>query len=589
MNVLSVSMTEAGRGLARRLPWPTVHGSLGDTVRQRWGSVDALVLFVATGAAVRVIGPLLGDKASDPAVVCIDEGGHWAVALCGGHAGGANDLAREIAALIGAQAVVTTASDAIGLPALDALPGLRAEGDVAAVTRALLDHQAVEVHNPRGWPLPPGLAERLRAASAPVPPNEWGGPAGVDLPDGDGGDTPGRRPLPAVVVSDEVHQAPDGVVTLHPPSLVVGVGAASGAPAAEMAGLAKAALTGAGLSPSSVSAVATLDRKRTEPAVRALAAAFGAPLHGLPAATLAAVDVPNPSPVVEAAVGTPSVAEAAALAAAGPDATLVVPKCRSATATVAVARRTLPPGHLWVVGLGPGDAAHRTPAATAAVRGAEIVIGYGPYIEQAADALSVGAEVVRSPIGDEVGRATRALAEAAAGRRVALVCSGDAGVYAMASIVYELTPLHPGLEPASDVGVVPGVTAALAAAAALGAPLGHDHVAISLSDLLTPWEVIEARLRAAAEADLVVSVYNPRSAGRRWQLAVARDIIASRRPATTPVGMVTDAGRPDERVVLTTLAELDPALAGMTTCVVIGASSTKVVRGRMVTPRGYRS
>jgi cobalt-precorrin 5A hydrolase/precorrin-3B C17-methyltransferase len=138
-----------------------------------------------------------------------------------------------------------------------------------------------------------------------------------------------------------------------------------------------------------------------------------------------------------------------------------------------------------------------------------------------------------------------------------------------------------------DVEVVPGVTAALAAAAMLGAPLGHDHAAISLSDLLTPWAVIEHRLRAAAEAGLVVTLYNPRSAGRPWQLGAARDIFLEHRAATTPVGVVTAATRPDEQVWLTTLGELDPEPAGMTTCVVIGAETTRIVAGRMVTPRGF--
>ncbi|MDA8274716.1 MAG: precorrin-3B C(17)-methyltransferase, partial [Actinomycetota bacterium] len=173
-----------------------------------------------------------------------------------------------------------------------------------------------------------------------------------------------------------------------------------------------------------------------------------------------------------------------------------------------------------------------------------------------------------------------------AGRRVALVCSGDAGIYGMASLVVELA----GAEaPGVQVDVVPGVTAALASSALLGAPLGHDHVAVSLSDLLTPWEAIERRLRAAAEADLVVVLYNPRSTGRTWQLPAALDILRGYRPPATPVGLVTDATRPSQRVVRTTLAEVDPDDVGMTTCVVVGATTTVTVAGRMVTPRGYRT
>ncbi|HYX44621.1 MAG TPA: precorrin-3B C(17)-methyltransferase, partial [Acidimicrobiales bacterium] len=221
-------------------------------------------------------------------------------------------------------------------------------------------------------------------------------------------------------------------------------------------------------------------------------------------------------------------------------------------------------------------------AAEASVRRAEVVIGYGPYVDACADLLTSSQEVVRSPIGDETVRAKQAVAEAAAGRRVALVSSGDAGVYAMASLALEVAG-----DAGVDVEVVPGVTAALAAAALLGAPLGHDHAVISLSDLLTPWSAIEARLSAAAAADLVVALYNPRSRGRTWQFDAARALLLERRPPSTPVGVVTDAARPTQAVRLTTLGDVDPADVGMTTCVIVGCSTTRVVAGRMVTPRGY--
>jgi len=156
-------------------------------------------------------------------------------------------------------------------------------------------------------------------------------------------------------------------------------------------------------------------------------------------------------------------------------------------------------------------------------------------------------------------------------------------VYGMASITCELA------DDAVDIDVVPGVTAALAAAAALGAPLGHDHAAISLSDLLTTWATISSRLRAAAAGDLVISLYNPRSQGRDWQLDAARRLLLEYRSPDTPVGVVTDAGRAGrERVVLTTLGDLDTAGVGMTSCVVVGATTSRVIGGRMVTPRGYQ-
>jgi len=548
MTVLTVSVTERGRALAGRLPFEHHHGGAAAVVGQRWAEVDGLVLFLAVGAAVRIVAPLLVDKHRDPAVVCVDEAGRYVIALCGGHGRGANDLAEAVARQLDAQAVITTATDAVGIAALDQLPGFKARGDTAAVTAALLDGRGIRVDNPRRWPVP--LTDD---------------PAG----------------LVTVTVTDERITEERGTAVLHPPSLVVGIGTSTDAPAGDLARLVDDALLEAALAPESIGEVATIDRRASEPAIVAL----GHCVRAFAAAELATIEVPTPSDVVRAAVGTPSVCEAAALRAAGGAAELIVKKRSSRTATVAVARRAGPRGHLSVVGLGPGGPLHRTPAAERAVRRADLVIGYAAYIDQCADLTGVAQEVVRSPIGDEMLRAKQALAEAAAGRRVALVCSGDAGTYAMASIVLELARDAAAAD--IDVDVVPGIPAAVASAAVLGAPLGHDAVAISLSDLLTSWDVIERRLQAAADSDLVVALYNPRSHGRTWQLPAAREILLGRRAPTTPVGIVTDAGRPGQTTTITTLGNLDAKLAGMTTCVIIGATTTQVVNGRMVTPRGY--
>jgi cobalt-precorrin 5A hydrolase/precorrin-3B C17-methyltransferase len=548
MKVLAVSVTARGRALAARLPYEHHEGHAADTVAARWQDVDGFVLFLATGAAVRIIAPLLTAKHRDPAVVCVDEAGRFAVALCGGHGGGANDLACDVARQLGAEAVVTTATDAIGIPALDQLPGFTATGDIAAVTVALLDgggDKGVRVANPRNWPVP--LT-----------------------------DDPAGRAL--VTVTDNRHNPEPGHAALHPLSLVAGIGTSTDAQPRDVASLLAETLAAAGLAPESIAEVATIDRRAAATAIVAL----GHRIRAFDAEQLARVAVPTPSEAVRAAVGTPSVCEAAALLAAGPGGELVVTKRTSRTATVAIARRAHPRGQLSVVGLGPGTAGHRTPAATTAVRRAELVIGYRAYIEQCRELLGPAQQVVTSPIGEETVRAKQALAEAGAGRRVALVCSGDAGTYAMASIVLELA------DGSVDVDVIPGVAAATAAAAVLGAPLGHDHCAISLSDLLTSWDVIERRVRAAAEADLVVAFYNPRSVGRTWQLPAARQILLEHRAATTPVGLVTDAGRTTEAAAITTLGDLDTTSVGMTTCVIIGATTTRVVNGRMVTPRGYQ-
>jgi cobalt-precorrin 5A hydrolase/precorrin-3B C17-methyltransferase len=248
---------------------------------------------------------------------------------------------------------------------------------------------------------------------------------------------------------------------------------------------------------------------------------------------------------------------------------------------VAVARGR-PRGRLAVIGIGPGARDLMTPRAVAELRRAAVVAGLDAYLEQVADLLRPGTRVLASGLGAERERAAEAVAQARAGRAVALIGSGDAGVYAMGSPALEIA------DDAVDVTVVPGVTAALAAAAVLGAPLGHDHVSISLSDLHTAWPVIERRITAAAEGDLVTCFYNPASRKRDWQLRRALELLAAHRPPGTPVGWVRDASRPGQAASLSTLAEFDAGLADMHTLVVVGSSRTRVQAGRMVTPRDYR-
>ncbi|MEH0846361.1 precorrin-3B C(17)-methyltransferase [Micromonospora sp. CPCC 205711] len=561
-----VAATAAGRRHARTLAagWPharLVEGpGVADALRTAWAECDAVVAFLATGAVVRILAPLLGDKRTDPAVVVVDEAARHAVALLGGHAGGANALAAEVGALLDARPVVTTATDAVGLPGLDTL-GWPVEGAVAAVSRAILDGEPVRLVADATWPLP-ALPENVRPEPEPA------GAAGAASADR------GWR----LLVTDRVVPVDARTAVLRPPSLVAGVGSSRGVPAAEVAGLLHRALADAGLSAASLRCLASVDLKADEAGIVDSARALGVPLTTRTAAQLAAVDVPHPSEVVRAAVGTPSVAEAAALYGGG---TLLVPKTASAMATVAVARHA-PRGRLAVVGLGPGAADLRTPRAVAELRRAAVVVGLDQYVDQVRDLLRPGTRVLASGLGAEEERARAAVTEATAGHAVALIGSGDAGVYAMAS---------PALDHADeriDVVGVPGVTAGLAASALLGAPLGHDHVYLSLSDLHTPWEVIARRVAAAAEGDLVALLYNPRSRARDWQLGAALTTFAAHRPPDTPVGVVRNASRPDERVHLATLATLDPTVVDMYSVVVVGSSQTRMVAGRMVTPRGYR-
>ena len=565
-----IAATAAGRRAAARLAASLgdcqvyQEASVAESVRLGWSECEQLVCFLATGATVRLIAPLLADKHRDPGVVCVDEAGRFAVALVGGHDGGANALAGRVAEALEAQAVVTTATDAVGVPGLDTL-GWPVTGEVAAVSRAVLDGLPVRLVADRAHPLPA------------LPPN-----VRPDVP---------SAPAAVIQVSDRAE--PDGSdtgvprVVLHPRSLVVGVGASRGVSAEEVLGLVRAALADAGLSPHALRCLASVDAKADEPGLLAAARTLGVELLTFGADALAAVPVPNPSAAPLAAVGTPSVAEAAAVLGADGGELLVpkrksAPEGRAAMCTVAVARRP-DRGRLALVGLGPGARDLVTQRARDELRRASVVVGLDQYVEQIRDLLRPGTRIEATGLGAEEERARSAVRLAQQGLAVALIGSGDAGVYAMAS---------PALaEAGADIDVVgvPGVTAALAASSLLGAPLGHDHVSISLSDLHTPWEVIERRVRAAASADLVVTFYNPRSRGRDWQLPKALALLAEHRdPASTPVGVAHSVSRPDEWHTVTTLAEVDVTTVDMTTVVVVGNTASRTVAGRMVTPRGYR-
>ncbi|HET9966308.1 MAG TPA: precorrin-3B C(17)-methyltransferase [Rubrobacter sp.] len=557
-----IAATANGRRNAAHLAgtWPDTRlyeGKAKVALKRAWYECDGIVLFLATGAALRLLAPLLASKQQDPGVVTVDDAGNFVVALCGGHEGGANALAARVADTLGGTPVITTASDSVGFPALDSLGdrlGLRLEGDsdLASVGAALVSGEKVNFVTDRRWPLGP-LPENVGRK------DEW--------------------EAPLILISDRLLETPRPAVVFRPPSLVAGVGCSRGVDAEEILELLLRSLAQAELTEKSVAALASIDVKRDEAGMLQAAEKLDVPIHFHPAEALSVVEAPNPSELVRDAVGTPSVAEAAVVSSG---AELVLEKQKSANATVAIGRLPVR-GRLALVSLGPGEDTLIPPLAREALVSSEFVVGLDQYVDRIRHLLRPGTRVLTPPLGNEVERAELALAEARAGGSVALVSSGDVGIYAMAS---------PGLELADedvDVVVVPGVTAAQAAASLLGSPLGHDHCSVSLSDLLTPWGVIQSRVRAAAEGDFVVSLYNPRSKGRDWQLGKVKEILLEHRPPDTPVGIVKDAYRQTQRVILTDLASLRQEDVDMLTIVLVGSSQTRVVAGRMVTPRGYLS
>jgi precorrin-3B C17-methyltransferase len=231
-------------------------------------------------------------------------------------------------------------------------------------------------------------------------------------------------------------------------------------------------------------------------------------------------------------------------------------------------------------------AALLTGQAQTALQRAEVVIGYEGYFAWVAD-LVRDKECIALPLTQEVARARLAVERALAGQAVSVISSGDAGVYGMASLVLEVLEQHQATASLPDVVVVPGVSAITACAAVLGAPIGHDFAVLSLSDLLTPWAVIEKRLTAAAAADFVLVLLNPKSARRQWQFARACDLIGQHRTPMVPVGMVRNAYRPDQAVSITTVSGMAAAAVDMLTTVIVGNSQTRCFQSRLITPRGY--
>lgn len=246
-------------------------------------------------------------------------------------------------------------------------------------------------------------------------------------------------------------------------------------------------------------------------------------------------------------------------------------------------------GKISVIGLGPGSAEHLTPAAKVAIEQCDVCIGYKTYIELVRPLLA-GKKVMATGMTQEIDRGRKAYELAREGKKVAVLSSGDSGVYGMAGLVYEVLEKD-GWDPANSdikVEIIPGITAACSIGALLGAPLNHDFCSISLSDLLTPWELIEKRLEAAASADFVTALYNPKSARRDWQIGKAQEIFLKHRLPSTPVGLVKSGFREGEVIVKTTLDKMAAQEIDMHTTIIIGNSQTYYFKDVMVTPRGYK-
>ncbi|NJM21044.1 MAG: precorrin-3B C(17)-methyltransferase [Richelia sp. SM1_7_0] len=581
-------------------------GFLKKHVADLWKTHQAFVFCLATGAVVRLISPLLKDKSTDPAVVVIDETGKFVISLCGGHQGGADKLAKLIALQLGATAILTGATNGLELPAVDMLGvpfgWCRGAGDWNAVSAVVAKGENVEVIQEAGSTLWQNHLPQVHPFKFHQ--------------------SPTTKAKIYITYKTSSPHPPIPSITWHPRIIWVGIGCERGTSKQVIADAIDQVFQQNQLALAAIAGIATIDIKSDEVGLVELCHERNLPLKTFSSEILRTITVPNPSQVVEKEVGTPSVAEAAAIMAASqiPNVetlyitspaeyitspaeyitSLKIPKQiyrpsiqnqkGAVTVAVALAKKEYigKVGKLLLVGTGPGNLDQMTPAAQTAVASADAVIGYSLYIDLIAPILQKHQIIEALPITKERDRATRAIELAHWGLSVAVISSGDCGIYGMAGLVMEDLQLSGWDGKNPSVEVFPGVSAFQSAAARVGTPLMHDFCAVSLSDLLTPWEVIVKRLTAAAAADFVTALYNPKSQTRTQQLVEAREIFLKYRNPDTPVAVVRSVYREDEQIILTTLEKLLDAPVDMLTTILIGNQSTRSYGEWMITPRGYK-
>lgn len=602
-------ITENGLKLSERLkglyPDAQILKFKSEVVPEIWNESRNLIFIMATGIVIRTIALLIKDKKTDPAVVVLDETGKYAISLLSGHLGGANKLSEEIARFLGGKSVTTTASDVNNLTPID----LWSEKNnliiedwklVPQIGTRLLNNGTLRIYLEKSEVKLP--EDFLRVSE----------PRFADIIV-----TNKKDVYLDMHITDEVCTTEScrikGQIYLRPKNLVIGIGCNSGTSVEEIEDTVKRVLDEHNLSFLSVKSIATIDIKGNEPGLVAFAEKYD--LHidtytpdELNSITHKAENIEK-SDIVFNSTGAYAVAEPAALLSAGSD-KLLVSKQKIGNMTIAVAESVAPIPQrsntptLYIVGIGPGSIEHITPYAQDAIRKSDVIVGYGTYLDLIQELIK-DKEVVSTGMTQEIDRCKKAVELALSGKTVSVISGGDPGIYAMAGLVFEiirgqktedkkqttdknnLTSDFCLLSSEIDVEVIPGISALNACAARLGAPLMHDFAVISLSDRLTPWELIEKRLTAAAMSDFVTVLYNPKSMGRPEHINTARAIFLRHRSTETPVGIVKGAMRDNERVIITNLRDMLNYEIDMQTAVIIGNSQTFTWNNWMITPRGY--
>lgn len=621
-------ITENGLTLAKRLhglyPDARIEKFSDDAVRKLWDDHKNLIFIMASGIVVRTIAFLIKDKKIDPAVIVLDENGKYTISLLSGHLGGANEITKAIADFLGGHAVITTASDVNDLPSIDlwAMENrlvIENWDAVPEISTRFLNNRSLNVYSDIEIELPEEFKKTDNPESADVVITNK---QEIDL---------NVIPVQTGIQKKKIKELDfcfrrnDKKKTicqlyLRLKNLIIGIGCNRGTSANEIEDSIKTVLNENNLSFLSIHSIATIDIKGDEKGLKEFSKKYDLKINTYTSDELNAVVSLQPSAfslsdTAFKATGAYAVAEPAALLSAGSD-KLLVSKQKIENATIAVAELecrnalcvkrnelkskkdlslvtepalSLSNSHssLYIIGTGPGSIEHITPYAQDVIRKSDVIVGYGTYLGLIQELIK-DKEVVSTGMTQEIDRCKKAVELALSGKTVSVISGGDPGIYAMAGLVFDIyrgMAVHVPV----NIEVIPGISALNACASRLGAPLMHDFAVVSLSDRLTPWDLIEKRLAAAAMADFVTVLYNPKSIGRQEHINKARAVFLRHRSIETPVGIVKGAMRENERIIITNLRDMLNYDIDMQATVIIGNSQTFIWKKWMITPRGYEN
>ena len=559
-----------------------VESSPIDFLKDQWQGNNKLIFVGSIGAVVRLIAPFIRSKENDPAILVTDSKAKNVITLLGGHKQGGDRFASELAAALEAEVICTSDSFTESRIPLDCFGegwGWKRGGEVFD-WRKLMISQSKEQKNIVFQGKGSTLWQKLKGCS---------NLSFLDKKD----------PISFENIDLYIGQENRNICSWHPPTIIIGIGCERNTDEKVIQRAINESFNQNGLSLLSISGLATIDKKNDEIGLLSLSKKHEWPIYFFSAFELSKVNVPTPSNVVLNEMGTPSVAEAAALLAGDHRGRLIQNKQiyyskeeESGAVTIALAEVENPfaphKGELHLIGSGPGDLKMLTSDSRQALTRCAVWIGYGPYLNYLESIRGHDQVRIDSKLTFEKDRCQHALDLAKQGVKVGLISSGDSGIYGMAGLALDLW-LNERLDSRPLFEVHPGISSFQMAAAKLGAPFMHDFCSISLSDLLTPWNQIEKRIKSAAIGDFVLAIFNPKSIKRDWQLKKTVDLLLECRNPSTPVAIARQLGRPEESIEIHTLETLPFDRVDMLTILVIGNSQSVIKNNKFLTPRGYFS